>query len=110
MSNEIQELLDALQVVLDEEPDVYPDRRRSTLREAMKWLSYYQEMLAIYQEKIIPGLSEKLEKRVEVVRCKDCEYFEAEECVNPYIFMSDGAHLYTGVNDFCNHGERKDNG
>lgn len=45
---------------------------------------------------------------VEVVRCKDCEYYEAEECVNPYIFMSDGAHLYTGINDFCSYGERKE--
>ena len=45
----------------------------------------------------------------EVVRCKECEYHEADECVNPYIFMSDGAHLYTEENDFCSYGERKEN-
>ena len=47
---------------------------------------------------------------VPVVRCKDCEYYEAEECGNPYIFMSDGAHMYTGANDFCSYGERKGDG
>ncbi len=47
---------------------------------------------------------------VEVVRCKVCEYYEADECVNPYIFMSDGARLYTDDDDFCSYGERKDNG
>lgn len=44
---------------------------------------------------------------VEVCRCKDCIYYEAEECVCPYIWMSDGAHLWTGVNDFCSYGERR---
>ena len=45
---------------------------------------------------------------VEVCRCKDCQYYEAKECVCPYIWMSDGAHLWTGADDFCSYGERKD--
>ena len=45
---------------------------------------------------------------VKVVRCKDCEYYEMDECGNPYIWMSDGAHLYTQPDDFCSYGERKD--
>ena len=45
---------------------------------------------------------------VEVVRCKDCEYYEDEECVCPYIFMSDAAHLYPSEDDFCNYGKRKE--
>lgn len=44
---------------------------------------------------------------VNVVRCKDCEYYEGDECVNPYIWMSDGAHLYTDPDDFCSYGERR---
>ncbi len=44
---------------------------------------------------------------VRVVRCRDCEYYEYDECNNPYIFMSDGAHLYTEQDDFCSYGEPK---
>ena len=47
---------------------------------------------------------------VPVVRCKDCEYCENEECANPYIWMSDCAHLWTQPDDFCSYGERKDDG
>lgn len=42
------------------------------------------------------------------VRCKDCEYYEGDECGNPHIFMSDGAHLYTDPDDFCSYGKRRD--
>ena len=47
---------------------------------------------------------------VPVVRCKECKYYDRDECQNPYIFMSDGAHLYTQPDDFCSYGERKDDG
>ena len=46
---------------------------------------------------------------VEVVRCKDCEYYEMDECGNPYIWMSDGAHLYMQPDDFCSYGKRRGN-
>lgn len=45
---------------------------------------------------------------VSVVRCKECEYFENEECVNPYIWMSDGAHLWPDEDFYCANGERRD--
>ena len=45
-----------------------------------------------------------------VIRCKECEYWNGiDECLNPYIFMSDGAHLYTEEDDFCSYGERMEN-
>jgi hypothetical protein len=44
---------------------------------------------------------------VKVVRCKDCEYYENEECVNPYIWMSDGAHLWPDEDFYCAKGERR---
>ena len=47
---------------------------------------------------------------VEVVRCKDCQWYYLDECTNPYVYISDGGHLYTQPDDFCSYGERKDNG
>ena len=44
---------------------------------------------------------------VQVVRCKDCQYYDSGECVNPNVYMSDGAHLYTAHDDFCSYGERR---
>lgn len=44
---------------------------------------------------------------VEVVRCKDCEYYENGECVSPYIYMSDGAHLWPDEDFYCSYGERR---
>ena len=43
-----------------------------------------------------------------VVRCKDCDYYEGDECVCPYIWMSDGAHMWMNPDDFCSYGERKE--
>ncbi len=45
---------------------------------------------------------------VPVVRCKDCQYYEREECVCPYMAMSDSAHYYPDPDDFCSYGVRKD--
>lgn len=42
-----------------------------------------------------------------IVRCKDCEYYENEECANPYIWMSDGAHLWPDEDFYCAKGERR---
>lgn len=46
---------------------------------------------------------------VPVVRCKDCEYYENGECVNPYIWMSDGAHFWPDEDFYCANGERRSN-
>lgn len=45
----------------------------------------------------------------EIVRCKDCGHYENEECCCPYLWMSDGAHLWPSADDFCVYGERRDN-
>ena len=51
---------------------------------------------------------------VEVVRCKDCKYFEISEgdalglCKCGYITVSYGGELYPQEDDFCSYGERKD--
>lgn len=45
---------------------------------------------------------------VPVVRCKDCCYYENGECVNPYIWMSDGAHMWPDPDFFCSYGEWKE--
>lgn len=44
---------------------------------------------------------------VKVVRCGECEYYENEECVNPYIWTSDGAHLWPDKDFYCAKGERR---
>jgi hypothetical protein len=65
-------------------------------------------MLEKYQDEIVPGLREQLEKRVEVVRCKDC--------VSKDVWIrTDHGRYYCGIsgmypesdNDFCSYGERK---
>ena len=62
-------------------------------------------MLAMYQDKIVPGLREQLAKRVEVVRCKDCAvpHNKWTGCPNLNGLVPPPEH-------FCSYGERKDNG
>ena len=45
---------------------------------------------------------------VEVVRCKDCKHRKEKTCFHPCGGMWVGVELKG--NDFCSHGERKDNG
>lgn len=65
-------------------------------------LVYYSKREAIDCIKAEPAANV-----VEVVRCKDCENFENGECVNPYIWMSDGAHLWPDEDFYCAKGERR---
>ena len=44
---------------------------------------------------------------VPVVRCEDCEYYEAGECVCPWMVKSDFAHFYPLPDFFCAYGERR---
>lgn len=44
---------------------------------------------------------------VEIVRCKDCMWYDSDECGNLQIDMSDCSHLYTQPDDFCSYGERR---
>ena len=51
---------------------------------------------------------------IKPIRCKDCEYYEGDECGNPYILIFCAeqemytAHLYTDPDDFCSYGKRRD--
>ena len=47
---------------------------------------------------------------VEVVRCKDCKYYEIGKDYLPYCNHCDGGIAdYPRKDDFCSYGERKDN-
>ena len=67
-------------------------------------------ILEMYQDEIVPGLREQLEKRVQVVRCKDCKsyfafgggYAGVGGCMIDGRFVSDDF--------YCKDGERKDDG
>lgn len=65
----------------------------------------YDDHVVVYAEDIdnAPTID-----AVPVVRCKDCEYYDGDECQCPYIFMSDGAHMYPDPDDFCSYGERRE--
>ena len=79
-----------------------------------------KKMVAMYQDEIVPGMREQVEKRVEVVRCKDCEYGDLDN-VSRYRSL-DGEmdeagkykccyswtinHWYDG-DHFCSDGKRK---
>ena len=70
----------------------------ATMAENYKHLYHQMKlMLEKYQDEIVPGLREQLEKRVEVVRCKDC--VDEQRCRL-------AQHL--GENGFCSYGERKE--
>ena len=45
---------------------------------------------------------------VEVVRCKDCEYWENGKYYKPYCDLSP-MMINTKANDFCSYGKRKEN-
>ena len=71
---------------------------------------YHQmkKMVEQYQDEIVPGLRELLEKRVEVVRCKDCKFLGFKD----FSGICNGPKVCGIVQpyDFCSYGERKDNG
>lgn len=67
-------------------------------------------MVEKYQDEIVPGLREQLEKRVEVVRCRECRW-RNDPNLCPMCFLVAGEYDdYTMDNGFCDRGERKDNG
>lgn len=50
---------------------------------------------------------------VEVVRCKNCKYFDIEEddalgtCMGKFICISSGGEIYPEPNHYCSYGERR---
>lgn len=71
-------------------------------KELYHWAKY---MLDKYQDEIVPGLREQLEKRVEVVRCKDCKKYQPE--TKDWIAHCTFTGIQTNTDDFCSYGERK---
>lgn len=71
-------------------------------KELYRWAKH---MLDKYQDEIVPGLREQLEKRVEVVRCKDCAvpHNKWTGCPNLNGLVPPPEH-------FCSYGERKEDG
>ena len=71
-----------------------------------------KKMVAMYQDEIVPGMREQLEKRVEVVRCKDCKHLKyGYQCYNPLgmNLNNDGdAYVIVAEDDFCSCGERRE--
>lgn len=45
---------------------------------------------------------------IEIVRCKDCEYFKLHESVFGKGWICKRNHVVVGSVDFCSYGERKD--
>ena len=60
-----------------------------------------KKMVDKYQDEIVPGMREQLEKRVEVVRCKDCGHYHQNVC--PI-----WCYTETKPDDFCSYGERRE--
>lgn len=78
-----------------------------------------KKMVALYQDEIVPRMRELLEKRVEVVRCKDCQWFNKKGYEEdnrqqgmPELDFGWCSILHRTMQAcmFCSYGERKDNG
>lgn len=75
---------------------------------------YHQmkKMVEQYQDVIVPGLREQLEKRVEVVRCRECKHWmymndDVGLCVTD---VPDIDGVVRAADDFCSYGERRADG
>ena len=65
-----------------------------------------KKMVAMYQDEIVPGMREQLEKRVEVVRCKDCKY--RHKTVSGLKICQYHITMEAKDDDFCSYGERRE--
>ena len=83
------------------------------------WKRLYTDaciMLDKYQNEVVPKLREQLKNRVEVVRCKDCVYYQEGKLLAPNKFCFRLKHpkenRQVGYNfspdDFCSYGERRE--
>ena len=76
------------------------------------------ELLAKYEDdfrqSVILGVTHTVRNRptvdvVEVVRCKDCEWYENGKSYDAYCNHPTDGMNYPAEDDFCSYGERKDN-
>lgn len=79
------------------------------------------EMLARYQDELIPHLREKIAElerdRVEVVRCRDCKHYQygvmfpdIKFCCRLKGSKGETVRYNWSDNDYCSYGERKEKG
>ena len=68
-----------------------------------KGTSYYYEARSCIED--VPTAD-----AVEVVRCKDCLYWEKGKVYEPYCNHFGNMMADTNADDFCSYGERKDGG
>ena len=84
----------------------------------VNWKRLYTDasiMLDKYQNEVLPKLREQLEKRVEVVRCKDCKFAYInnfakvqEKALCNRWRNHDGNSVLMQADDFCSYGERRE--
>lgn len=74
-------------------------KREDAIRAFKKWLAASEAA-----EDIIADLP-----TIDIVRCKDCEYFKLHESVFGKGWICKRNHIVVGSVDFCSYGERKDN-
>jgi hypothetical protein len=69
-------------------------------------------MLDKYQNEVVPQLREQLEKRAEVVRCKDCKHYQLRKPYPSYNATVKSccrsANIRVNEDDFCSYGERRE--
>lgn len=72
----------------------------------------YDNEKATIMEKFCPYFKDK-SRFVEIVRCKDCKYFDIEDgdalgtCMGKFICVSSGGEVYPEPNHYCSYGERR---
>jgi hypothetical protein len=86
-------------------------RVKGTAEHSVKEIAWRGEQAEIVQIQIIENPTDI----AEVVRCKDCKHLEyGYQCYYPLgMMLNNDGDAYVLVNpdeDFCSHGERKDNG
>ena len=81
--------------------------------DADKMISDTKAMGKVAESIMIDGIVKYLEEAptadaVEVVRCKDCLYWEKGKVYEPYCNHFGNMMADTNADDFCSYGERKD--
>jgi hypothetical protein len=69
-----------------------------------------KKMVAMYQDEIVPGMREQLEKCVKVVRCKDCKHYTEGMAVGMCKRDPERPLIPIPYNHYCGFAERKEDG
>ena len=71
-----------------------------------------KKMLDMYQDEIVPNLRKELDKRVNLVYCRDCKHWQhigdgTGDCTNARFHLDGHADPSMKLDDFCSCGERR---